>query len=1011
MSRNLFIILCFSGLLLTACSDLTSDGNSNNPPAAANNIPVAVDDSASVSPNSQADGSNSVDINVLQNDQANTSDGTLTIGNVSQASQGTATLNSDNRIHYQPDVNVSNTTDTFTYTVENSVGETATATVTVTIAAAMPTAAADSFTVAPDSTNNPFDVLDNDSANTAGSITITQVTAATLGTVSIENGTLLRYTPNANIADQTDTFEYTITNQDGETSTATVVVAITNNAAAVPDAVDDTLTINQNSPRNTVDVLANDTGSDGSITLNSNASTLGVVRIAPDGQTVLYDPPLGVTGMDSFSYTITNGSGLSDVATVTVTINGFNPAQMQFRPCEAELSARMPAGRPYCIDVGIPSGFDDHTIWATVFVPAQAVLDGATKPPVILHAHGFGESRFASLENPNSFMKFRVTAQALLALWHEGYWVITYDQRGFNASGLWGNSAESSNNTSNETCVQPDDSACIDVLSPEREARDATVVMDWIAENLCQDHFIDNVLPNMAAATAPTIGGSCANNMPLYAEDAVGDPVLGSIGLSYGGGWQTMGSANDKVVSGASRSNNTRINAMVPVTTWYDLRTSLAHNDVPKSGWLQFLTGATQTGGTTLAANGFLAQAGNEALVQDSLSAAVFEGLYIRSMSSYAPDDGSGELLGDATLTVGDDTFVADNDLQPALGNGVLPTNDAGAGPDVFIIQGQRDILFGFNEAYYIAQAYQTVNPASDVRMLIQTEGHILATAQAPSYKDAEAGEPQIIYIDETVSCDAAGTALSTAEMIADWFREKLGPVDGLYDLAEQTISDVPTVCVTHYLENAAPETGRSYTDLDDVTVGGSASFTIDSDSDTAGDQAAAFVLPSNPPINPSQDGIAPPPPVYQQELVEAGTELEFIGIPTADLTITASGLPELDPPRFFMGFAVDRGNGLKVIADYVTPISGPVPAAGPSCLAATGCTISYSYPRDASDGLAPQLAPVTERLAGFGVKLAAGDKLVLVIYDQFPVYNLHGTTPGAYQMTVSGSVNLPLVP
>ena len=87
---------------------------------------------------------------------------------------------------------------------------------------------------------------------------------------------------------------------------------------------------------------------------------------------------------------------------------------------------------------------------ATVFVPADG---GASRPPLILHTHGFGESRFGSLENPNNFMVNRITAQALLALWHQGYWVVSYDQRGFNANNLWGGTADSSNGQ----CLQDGD--------------------------------------------------------------------------------------------------------------------------------------------------------------------------------------------------------------------------------------------------------------------------------------------------------------------------------------------------------------------------------------------------------------------------------------------------------------------------------------------------------------------------------------------------------------------------
>lgn len=964
-----------------------------------NATPTAEPDSDSVEPNS------SVNIDVLRNDSANTDDGTLTITNVSSPSQGTANENSG-EITYTPNANVSGTTDSFTYTIQNSDGEMASATVDITINNAVPTATADSFTVPPNSMNNPLDVLDNDSANTAGTLMITMVTAASNGTVTINNDTELLYTPNNGVSDTTDTFTYTIENKDGETASATVTVNITNNAGAVPTAADDELTINQNSPRNAVDVLDNDDdpndASGASLMIVDDGNTVrsangGLVRIAADGRSLTYEPPVNFTGTDTFDYTLSNGS-FTDTATVTVTVNGFNAAQMQFRPCEAEAADRKAAGRPYCFDVGIPVGFDGHTKWVTVFVPAQDILD-AQQPPIILHGHGFGESRFASLENPNSFMRFRVTAQSLLELWHEGYWVVSFDQRGFNASGLWGNNAESSNSTSNETCTQDGDTMCIDVMSPEREARDPTVIIDWLTANLC-DGFDPATVMDMASTTPPMATG-CATT-PLYAEDEAGDPVLGSIGLSYGGGWQSMGTANDKALKeqlGITRTDDTRVDAMVLVTTWYDLRSSLIQNGVPKSGWFQFLTAATQLGGAPLAADGFLLQAGNEVFVQDNVSQATLDGLYARSVRSYCEN-------------MGDNTFATDDtptqNLTPELGSGSVPAGTNG--PDVFLIQGQRDILFNFDQAYDMAQCYQQANPAADVRTLIQTEGHILATAQSPSYKDTqESGESQVIYIDETVYCDNTDQPLSSSEMIADWFRTKLGAVDSAVDAATQTINDIPTVCVTHYEPNAAPVSGRSYASLNDVVIGGNLTINLDGDANTNGDQAVTFMLPTNPPISGDDAGVAPPPPVFQQELMVATADTEIVGIPTIDLDITANGPPGLDPPRFFVGLALDRGNGLKLIADQVTPISGPVPQPTTDCFSPNACTVNYEYPRTDDKGILH--GEGVGRLFGFGVKLRPNDRLVLVIHDQIPVYNAHGTNPGGYNISLTGSVTLPVVP
>jgi pimeloyl-ACP methyl ester carboxylesterase len=62
--------------------------------------------------------------------------------------------------------------------------------------------------------------------------------------------------------------------------------------------------------------------------------------------------------------------------------------------------------------------------------------------------------------------------------------------------------------------------------------------------------------------------------------DGPGDPVIGAIGGSYGGGYQTMGALTDLRDLG-----HTRFNAIAPEITWYDLPDSLGPQDVPRTLW------------------------------------------------------------------------------------------------------------------------------------------------------------------------------------------------------------------------------------------------------------------------------------------------------------------------------------------------------------------------------------------------------------------------------------------
>jgi pimeloyl-ACP methyl ester carboxylesterase len=66
--------------------------------------------------------------------------------------------------------------------------------------------------------------------------------------------------------------------------------------------------------------------------------------------------------------------------------------------------------------------------------------------------------------------------------------------------------------------------------------------------------------------------------------DAPGDPVLGAIGGSYGGGYQTIGALSD-----LQRLGHQRFNAIAPEITWFDLPDSLGPQLVPRTLWTTLL--------------------------------------------------------------------------------------------------------------------------------------------------------------------------------------------------------------------------------------------------------------------------------------------------------------------------------------------------------------------------------------------------------------------------------------
>ena len=167
-----------------------------------------------------------------------------------------------------------------------------------------------------------IDVLNNDSDPDEGDvITITDVTLPANGSVT-NNGTSLSYTPNNGFIG-TDTFTYTISDEDGETATATVTIDVQNNP---PEAVDDNVIANGDEPL-LVDVLSNDSDSDGTVLTVKTVTTPanGTASINDDG-TITYQANAEFKGNDSFSYIITDADGAEATATVFVTVQNRNNA-------------------------------------------------------------------------------------------------------------------------------------------------------------------------------------------------------------------------------------------------------------------------------------------------------------------------------------------------------------------------------------------------------------------------------------------------------------------------------------------------------------------------------------------------------------------------------------------------------------------------------------------------------------------------------------------------------------
>lgn len=179
----------------------------------------------------------------------------------------------------------------------------------------------DSFTVVEDSTTNSLDVLANDSVNQGSTLTLDSVTQPTTGgTVSISGGQV-NFVPAPNFVGQAN-FTYTASSGSSQ-GTGNVVVTVTD-VNDPPLAASDTFTVDVGSGLTTLDVLANDsfapdTGETLSIASVSTTSAGSTVTISGNGQQINYTPAASFTGVDDFTYTVSDGTATA-VTTVSVTV-------------------------------------------------------------------------------------------------------------------------------------------------------------------------------------------------------------------------------------------------------------------------------------------------------------------------------------------------------------------------------------------------------------------------------------------------------------------------------------------------------------------------------------------------------------------------------------------------------------------------------------------------------------------------------------------------------------------
>jgi ABC-2 type transport system ATP-binding protein len=193
------------------------------------------------------------------------------------------------------------------------------------------------------------------------------------------------------------------------------------------------------------------------------------------------------------------------------------------------LQMGLPAGTPLPRDVKVIS-FDGTQIY-THFMPA-AGLQAGQRAPTILDGPGLGMPGATNVDGTvlDGILTDNLGAVGIATLRQAGYNVVTWDPRGEYFSG-----------------------GVSQIDSPDFEARDVSAIISWVAQQ------------------------------PEVQLDGPGDPRIGMVGASYGGGIQLVTAATDH-----------RVDAIVPTIAWNTLNTSLYKNESFKSGWGTLLEGVLQ---------------------------------------------------------------------------------------------------------------------------------------------------------------------------------------------------------------------------------------------------------------------------------------------------------------------------------------------------------------------------------------------------------------------------------
>jgi large repetitive protein len=315
-------------------------------------------------------------IDVLTNDSDPNSGGMIepsSVTVVTGPSDGSASVNTTTgQVTYTPKTGFTGT-DQFTYTVADNFDLTSnTATVTILVFTPKAPSANNESATTVANTAVPINVLDNDTdPNPGGALvpsTVTVVTGPRDGSTSLNTSTgAITYTPKTGFTGE-DQFTYTVSDNFGLTSnTAIVKIQVT---ASSPVASDYNVVTPGNTPV-TITTLAKAIDPNPGGILNPASVIIvagpshGSTSLNTSNGDIIYNPSSGFSGMDQFTYTVSDNFGqTSNIATVTIQVTASPPVA-------ANDNAATPVNTPVVIDV-LANDTDPNS--GGVLIPSSVII-------------------------------------------------------------------------------------------------------------------------------------------------------------------------------------------------------------------------------------------------------------------------------------------------------------------------------------------------------------------------------------------------------------------------------------------------------------------------------------------------------------------------------------------------------------------------------------------------------------------------------------------------------------